>query len=627
MARQGLTRVLAALFPPLAVLASAHELYLRNQADLGRTVSVLLPFWGAAAGAVVLALLLQRADRHAPARFALLVYYAAGFGFTAWGFLRALPAAGYLVRWILDTGPGASAFALLWLAAAVAAARRRRPRVLEAMLAVLAALLLGRECVVFAARLDRGPAPSTLDVAARLGPGGDPARPNVYHFVLDAFQDELLEPCLPPGGRRALDGFTRFHAVAPAHSTVQVLPSILTGRSLAGTVEERFREALAGETSLFRRLGSAGYRSVGFVPRFAYARSPTALDLVVLHDDNAREPDLAGLQRATFLRLWAYATLPRSVSEPLAGGRFLGFDTDFFRMASMERLSTYAQPIVSRLSMEGLLQAEPRLPARGRYTFVHLLLPHNPYVLRPDCSHEDAAGRVGLREQTECTLRLLVRFLETLRRLDRLDGSVVVVHGDHGSGEVMRDGRLVPDEAAWLRTMVLVKPAAARGAMRDAGGTARLVDIAPTLLALLGLEPGAAVEGRALEEALGAAPDQPIGRSTRAGTPATSVPGGTSAVTTLPAATNDRDPTRTPGSSVTFAPTNAPASTTTGAAAAGKCGWSGWSAKPTLVWVSTSTRSARVTCRSRRTPSARSSRHSSPRKHSSPISRPASPRR
>ena len=61
MARQGLTRALAALFPPLAVLSSAHELYLRNQLDLGRTLSVLFPFWGAAAGAALVALLLQRA--------------------------------------------------------------------------------------------------------------------------------------------------------------------------------------------------------------------------------------------------------------------------------------------------------------------------------------------------------------------------------------------------------------------------------------------------------------------------------------------------------------------------------------------------------------------------------------
>jgi hypothetical protein len=503
VAHQGLTRALAALFPPLVVLSSAHELYLRNQLDLGRTLSVLFPFWGVAVGAALVAFLVQRAGSHTTARLALVGYYAAGFGFVAWGFLRALPAASHVVRWILDTGPGASLFALAWLAA-FAAARRLRPAALEPLLAVLAGLLLAHESAVLAARLDRRPSPSPRDVAALLGPEREPAPPNVYHFVLDAFQDELLEPCLPPGAREALAGFTRYHAVSPARSTAQVLPTILTGHSLAGTSEERLREAFSGATSLFRRLGRAGYRTLGFGPRSLYARSPTALDVVVLHEDNAREADLAWLQRATFLRLWAYGVLPRSVAEPLSRGRFLGFDTDFFPMASTERLSTYAQPIVSRLSMESLLELEPRLPARGRYTFVHLLLPHNPYMLRSDCGHEDAPGRVSLRDQTECTLSLLVRFLETLRRLDRLEGSVVVVHGDHGSGEVLRDGRLVTDEGAWLRTMFLAKPAGARGAMREAAETARLVDITPTLLGLLGIEAGSALEGRALGEVLAA---------------------------------------------------------------------------------------------------------------------------
>ncbi len=206
MARQGLTRALAALFPPLAVLSSAHELYLRNQLDLGRTLSVLFPFWAAAAASVLLALLLQRARHLAPARLALAAYYAVGLGFVAWGFLRALPAASHLVRWALDTGPGASLFALAWLVALAAFARRFSPRAVEPVLAVLAALFLAGESVAFATRLDRGPAPPPRDVAALLGPGGDPARANVYHFVLDAFQDELLEPCLPPGGRRRSPG-------------------------------------------------------------------------------------------------------------------------------------------------------------------------------------------------------------------------------------------------------------------------------------------------------------------------------------------------------------------------------------------------------------------------------------
>jgi phosphoglycerol transferase MdoB-like AlkP superfamily enzyme len=151
--------------------------------------------------------------------------------------------------------------------------------------------------------------------------------------------------------------------------------------------------------------------------------------------------------------------------------------------------------------MESFVELEPRLPARGRYTLVHLLLPHMPYVLRSDCSREGTAT-TDLEQQSRCTLRLLVRFLDTLRRLDRLDGSILVVHGDHGSGEILREGRLVSDEPASLRTALLFKPVGGHGPMRRAGRTARLVDIAPTLLAMLGIAREAPFDGTVLEEAL-----------------------------------------------------------------------------------------------------------------------------
>ena len=60
----------------------------------------------------------------------------------------------------------------------------------------------------------------------------------------------------------------------------------------------------------------------------------------------------------------------------------------------------------------------------------------------------------------------------------------------------------MPEDAAWLRTVILVKPEGARGPMRDAAEAARLVDIAPTLLALLGIEREAPFDGRVLREAL-----------------------------------------------------------------------------------------------------------------------------
>jgi hypothetical protein len=492
-------RVLALLFTPLVVLASAHELYRRNQEDLHHTLSVLWPFWAAGLVAVVAFALVQRHDRWPAARAALWAYYAAGFAFTAWGFLRGLPLADRLALWALDTSAGATLFAATCVALTVALGRGRNPRSVEPALAVLALVLAAREAQGLAS-LDRRPPPSVADIPGAFGPGGDTRRPNVYHLILDAFQDELFEPEV----EGLLDGFAHVRLASPMRHTMSVLPWILVGR-WGGEPRTRLNRALTGEDSLFSDFRGAGYRSVGFVPSFLYRANPPALDLTVFLDDSVfldgRDTARVKAMHSTLFRqLWAYSVLPAPLARPLARTNRLGLDPGTLRSVEVLRLSALAQPVVSRLGLERFLEAEPRLPARGRYTFVHLLLPHSPHVLRRDCSQGD--GPTDLRQQTECTLRLVGRFLEVLRGLGRLEDSVVVIHGDHGSWYVLREGRLVADPSADLRTLLLAKPAGAHGPMRALPGLASVIDIAPTLLALAGIPPSRALDGRVLEGVL-----------------------------------------------------------------------------------------------------------------------------
>ena len=542
VARQGLTRALAALFPPLAVLSSAHELYLRNQLDLGRTLSVLFPFWAAAAAAVLLALLLQRAERLAPARLALAAYYARRPRLRGLG-LPARPARGQPPRAL---GPrhrprGVAVRARLARRRRRLRAARSGPRRSSRSWRCSPPSSSPRESVALATPprpQPRAPAPRRRG-AVRARRGSRPAE----RLPLPPRRVPGRAPRALPSARRPR-GARRVHALprrgarcAPPRWSC---PTILTGRSLAGTVEERLREAFSGETSLFRRLGRAGYRTVAFGPRFLYGRTPAALDLVVLHEDNAREPDLAGLQRATFLRLWVYGTLPRSVARasrarpaPRLRHGFLpdGLDGEAVHLRPADRLpAEHGEPAGARAAPSRARAATRSCTCCSRTT---------PTCCAPTAATRAPPGRSRLREQTECTLLLLVRFLETLRRLDRLDGSVVVVHGDHGSGEVLRDGRLVPDEGGL--------------AADDGPGEARLC---PRRDARRGGRPRGSWTSRPpCSPCWGSRRErrsrgarcwrrsplrgQAIGRSDRAGTPATSVRGGTSAVTTLPAATND----------------------------------------------------------------------------------------
>lgn len=497
--RGALIRGLAVLAPPVLVLSSAHELFLRNQQELGRTISVLYPLWTAAGAAAVVGLLLARAPERPAARLALAAYYAAGLGFMVWGFLRALPLGAHLVRWLLDSDAGVGVFVIALAGGTLFTFRHVAPRSLEPLFAVLAVVLLTREAIVFGARLDRSPLPPPRDVVAEVGEAHDSRLPNVYHLLLDSFQDELFSSHLPPGADDVLTGFVRFRATSRSHATSVALPAIFSGRWQA-SMTGRAQEALVGEGSLLSNLREAGFRTLAVVPRHVYKAHPSAFDVIVFHDLNVPEPDARALHAAAFLRLWMFRTLPLAASERLARGALLGFGSEFFQMKGVERVATFTKPLVSRLSLEGWLQMEPRLPPRGRYTLVHVALPHVPFRLRSDCSN--ASAQTDLGQQTDCTLSLLTRTLELLRRLDRLDDAVVLVHGDHGAGLVFRDGHFVEDESAWYRTLLLTKSAGARGPLRQARETARLEDIAPTLLAMLGITRELPFEGHVLAEAL-----------------------------------------------------------------------------------------------------------------------------
>lgn len=90
----------------------------------------------------------------------------------------------------------------------------------------------------------------------------------------------------------------------------------------------------------------------------------------------------------------------------------------------------------------------------GHALYIHLLLPHTPYVAREDCSfrliqetkglsldhpdrHWSQEKRAGMYEdylkQTVCLYAKLEQLFRKMRAAGMLDNSIVILHGDHGS--------------------------------------------------------------------------------------------------------------------------------------------------------------------------------------------------
>jgi hypothetical protein len=499
---------LALLVTPLLVLGSVHELYLRNQHELEGTRGVLAPFWGVALLVMGLGALAWALRARAAARAGLWAYHLAGGFFLLYSLARQLPWGERLAGWALDQTAGAAALVLAYVASLALVVRAgwappARP------LALFALVLLGQEAHRLGTRLE--PAAPAAEAAPPELPAAEPGLANVYHVVLDAFQPDLFD--MAWAGAAGLEGFVYYtRARSLHHATDPSMATVLAGRASASG--EGLAAALADRDSLALRLRAAGYRNVAYLPANVYPAALPAFDQVVWHESlPARRR--AGFHRWVFARLWAFQTLPLAVTERLAAANVLGLSADDLRSLRSQRMSVLTQPVTTLLGYERYLEQEAALPAAGRYTFIHLLVPHGPYLLDADCSHGDASRRTDPLAQSRCAASLLRRLLARLQDLGRLEASTVLVHSDHGCGVRLTGGRFVEDAERWRAALLLVRPAGASGPLRRSEEPASLLDVAPTLLGSLGLEPGPRYEGRVLPRA-GAAPPAPAA-ATRAG--------------------------------------------------------------------------------------------------------------
>lgn len=474
--------------PWLLFIGSPHELYVRNQDEIGRQLDVLRVFWAAFAAVLLIGLLLRAARRHAAAHYLLWAYYLVGVFFLVTSFLRALPFRGHVFLRFFDTVPGVGlllgAFGLTLILCA-----RRRTEALAVPLGAAGLLIAASDVVRLAPRIGRAASREGAPIAVPPGPS---SRGNVYHVIFDALQGDLFQASLDRRDGNAFQGFVTFpRARSLSFSTRDSLPQVFSGRRLeeTRTAEERLLRAFNDPAASFLdELRRAGVATLGFLPRSAYPPELRLFDVVRYHDENVRADDLREMNRVTMRRLWLFSAFP----IPLASARwrrpdaFETFEGQELRRLENQRTLSYSAPIASYLGFRRFLEQEAALPDHGRYTLVHVLIPHGPWVLGPECGYDPYGSRTGTLEQLACASRMLLDLVEALRRLGRLEESLIVVHGDHGLGLRLEAGRLLEDKSALLMPFLMVKAPGARGPWRASEADCTLFDIAPTLFDWLG---------------------------------------------------------------------------------------------------------------------------------------------
>lgn len=413
--------VLGAVYPVLSL--AAGNAVGGVPGGLGRTVLA-----AAAVGAVLWALsalLTRDPDRRTLAALAGVVWFS---GYGAWE-----RAAGGTP---MQPRLAALAASLLLLGAAVAwVARTRRALATPARIArttvviVLAFPLLG-----LASHLRPSGSGAARTKAAAVRRAAD-SLPSIYLIVLDKYSGTRSLAAYhgydnaPFEARLREMGFTVGREAAPNYPhTWLSLPSLLNWEPvdslLAGRPQREWLAALRSsldDNRTARFLRGRGYEYV-FVPSsFPFTRSSAAADRIVA------PPRVRG-----GMSLWA-AWIAETPLRMLP------------RRASAARPTPF--PAEPARDMRRKLEAIAGLADgdRPRFVFAHVLLPHEPFVFRADCTPREPywpASEAGAErrrvvaaylEQVSCTNRLVERMVAEILRRSRVP-PVILLQADHGHG-------------------------------------------------------------------------------------------------------------------------------------------------------------------------------------------------
>jgi hypothetical protein len=502
----------AGVAPWIICISTTNSLFLTNQADLDYDLRIYAPFVYAFLILLTLGTVLFVAGRSSRYWPGLWAFHLAGLGF--------------LIFIATSTRGTIGEHQTLWLVALVVGIaglvfllRHRSPSRVAPFLAAFAVMLVANVAYDFLTRFEfsvpdrltgsEGDAESeersgsiVHSSGKATAKGASPGLgPNIYHFVLDGYQGDLFALTLEDNQvlRTEFSGFTVFpKTVTPSGRTRVSIPSVFAGRAWDNTqsVAEFTAEAMASPASVLHTLKANGYATAAYLhSRFPF--EPNLFDQVYFHHNAARH---RGLGDNAFRDLWIFRFLPRIVSNRAVDEKT--------RIDIIHRsLPSAYYAVVSYDAFLGFLAREHDLPASGRYTFVHLLLPHHPYVLNSDCDYRKAVRPL---EQFRCATRVVVSLVQLLKELGQFRESLIIVQGDHGLNlarredddliEISFDAEGIGWNAPRSRTLLMIKPSGITDEddliVSDSETT--LLDIAPSLYRSIGIEPPKELEGSSL---------------------------------------------------------------------------------------------------------------------------------
>ena len=335
---------------------------------------------------------------------------------------------------------------------------------------------------------------------------------NVYHIVLDMMDtDAFLATVDRLGWRQDFEGFDLFmNNISNYSNTVPSSASYFTGTFYhAGDFDDWARAW--HERGLLRSMAERGYVVWMYAPYpdWSNETADKFWDIIGIYE---QEQHVGHTRFYDFVKIWVASIAPSFLAnEALAAGDAIrrhafGLFSDSGAVLSGEQ---GIEPVASMLMLRRITREEARRPANGQYLYAHAVLPHGPEVLDGRCEYIGAPPPKRTPQQykqaylvhAECAVRLVVRFVRRLKELGRYDPATIVLHADTGHWTAFEPEQ--PSDApapttldrlnrrllSEVHSLLMIKQPHAAGPLRILETPTQLVDLYPTLLDILDLDP------------------------------------------------------------------------------------------------------------------------------------------
>ncbi len=334
---------------------------------------------------------------------------------------------------------------------------------------------------------------------------------NIYQITLDAYSGYAFLPAVDKTSNlRAFDDFIYYpnNRSNYDHTTLSSA-SFRLGFLNNPNIKISEYIDLSKREGVSKKLFNSGFRVWNYVESSAQANP---FSFKIKTNQEVYESTTGFSSKMSLLRdFWSLRIIPTIWHKDLyykGSGVFTRHFSSNKNLPSGEDGRTYA----SKLLLDEMIRDEELRSDKGEYVYVHSYLTHGPYIFDEDCNaRENRSGENYSQEeyylpQVICANKVVIEFLDLLKKLDRFDKSLIFIHADHGTWEIgpnkyieskldsisesfLKDKNLRNQPGRYMdnqtRALLLFKPPRAnngdQNVLQVSEEQSQLLDIAPTI--------------------------------------------------------------------------------------------------------------------------------------------------